>query len=134
MFRGLHFYYLSYVSISSYFHLFWIVWMLTIFFFNGPILYFTLIHNIGKLFEFSGNLEVLVFWFVFIFLGSAFHYKEFCPYQPTHLQLMSKSTIFSTIVTTIRHGTMVKTTCSCKNNFKMVYSCKCNYDLQLMSV
>jgi len=44
------------------------------------------------------------------------HYKEFCPYQPTHLQLKSKSTIFSTIDVTIHRGTMVKMTCSCKNN------------------
>jgi hypothetical protein len=35
-FQGLHFYYLSYVFISSYSHLFWIIWMLTILFFMGP--------------------------------------------------------------------------------------------------
>jgi hypothetical protein len=35
-FRGLHFYYLSYVFISSNSHLFWIVWMQTIIFFMGP--------------------------------------------------------------------------------------------------
>jgi hypothetical protein len=44
------------------------------------------------------------------------HYKELCPIQPTYLQPMSKSTIHSTIDELILCGTMVKMTCSDKNN------------------
>ncbi len=33
------------------------------------------------------------------------HYKESCPFQPMHLQLLSKSTIFVTLDLTIFHTT-----------------------------
>ncbi len=33
-------------------------------------------------------------WIGKSFLTSRIHYKELCPFQPTHLRLMSKSTIF----------------------------------------
>ncbi len=55
-------------------------------------------------------------WMDKSFLTSRIHYKELRPFQPTHLQLMSKSTIFSIIDAIILDGTMVKTTCSHKNN------------------
>jgi hypothetical protein len=44
------------------------------------------------------------------------NYKEFFTFKTTHLRNLSKSTIFSTIDATILHGTIVKTTCSHKNN------------------
>jgi hypothetical protein len=44
-----------------------------------------------------------------------------------HLQLVSKSTIFVTIDVIILHGTIVKTTCNCIFNYKMVLSPICNY-------
>jgi hypothetical protein len=32
------------------------------------------------------------------------HYKESCPFQPMHLWLLSKSTIFTTLDTIILYG------------------------------
>jgi hypothetical protein len=62
------------------------------------------------------------------------YYKEFYPYQPMCLWLVFKSTIITTNISTILPWHVIKTTCSHILNYKMVLSCKCDYDLQLLLV
>ncbi len=51
-----------------------------------------------------------------------------------HLWLMSKSTIFAVVNATIFWATMVKMTCNQIFDYKTIWSCICDYDLQLILV
>jgi hypothetical protein len=62
------------------------------------------------------------------------HYKESCPLQPMHLRLVSKWTIYGTSYATSLCGTMVKMTYSRTCDYEVIFSCKCNYNLQLLLI
>ncbi len=54
--------------------------------------------------------------------------------QPMHLQIVSKSTIFVTSYAIGLYGTIVKMTYSCTCDYEVVFSHKCDYNLQLLLV
>jgi hypothetical protein len=60
--------------------------------------------------------------------------KESYPYQPICLRLASKLTIFFYYQCNYPMWHHVKTTCNCTYDYKMVLSCICYYDLQLIKM
>ncbi len=59
--------------------------------------------DMRKIVNYKESKESSTFVFDKKFINKS-HYKESCPFQPMHLWLLSKSTIFTTLDTIILYG------------------------------